>query len=102
MTAKHRLGNWVLSAGCRVLFGTSFEDSQSGMWVFRRSVLEKIEITSDGMPMSEEIKIEAFKHPEVQATEIPIPYRPRIGDVKLETWNDGVRNFAFLFEKRFR
>lgn len=101
MTAKHKLGNWVLSTSCQLLFGTPFEDSQSGMWVFRREVLDKVEITDDGMPMSEEIKIEAFQHPDVAATEVPIPYRPRIGDVKLETWNDGFRNLTFLFEKRF-
>ena len=101
MTPKHRFGNWVLSTSCRVLFGTSFEDSQSGMWVFRRSVLDRIEITDDGMPMSEEIKIEAFQHPDVGAIEVDIPYRERIGEVKLESWNDGLRNLTFLFEKRF-
>lgn len=101
MGPKHKLGNWVLTTGCRLLFRTSFEDSQSGMWVFRSSVLEEIELTDDGMPMSEEIKIEAFGHPEVQATEVPIPYRSRIGEVKLDSWNDGFRNLAFLFKKRF-
>jgi glycosyltransferase involved in cell wall biosynthesis len=101
MSPKHRLGNWVLSTSCKVLFGTPFEDSQSGMWVFRSEVLDRIEITDDGMPMSEEIKIEAFRHPAVAATEVPIPYRTRIGDVKLESWNDGFRNLSFLFKKRF-
>lgn len=102
MGPKHRLGNWVLSTSCRLLFGTPFEDSQSGMWVFRREILDDIDITDDGMPMSEEIKIEAFQHPDVAAVEVPVPYRTRIGEVKLESWNDGVRNLTFLFKKRFR
>jgi glycosyltransferase involved in cell wall biosynthesis len=102
MTAKHKLGNWVLSASCRLLFSTPFKDSQSGMWVFRREILDDIDVTDDGMPMSEEIKIEAFQHPDVDATEVPIPYRSRIGDVKLETWNDGIRNLTFLVQKRFK
>lgn len=100
MSPKHRFGNWVLSTGCKVLFGATFDDSQSGMWVFRRSILDEIELTDDGMPLSEEIKIEAFRHSELEATEVGIPYRERIGDVKLESWNDGVKNLLFLFKKR--
>lgn len=101
MSLKHRFGNWVLSATCRVLYGAPFKDSQSGMWIFRRHVLDKITLTSDGMPLSEEIKIEAFSHPGVRAREIGIPYRERIGEVKLDTWGDGRKNLMFLFEKRF-
>jgi len=101
MNAKHRFGNWVLSTGCKVLFGTGFEDSQSGMWVFRREVLDKIMLTDDGMPLSEEIKIETYRHDDVRVTEVGIPYRERIGDVKLQSWRDGLKNFLFLFKKRF-
>lgn len=101
MSPKHRLGNWVLSTTCKVLFGTGFEDSQSGMWVFRREILDKITLTDDGMPLSEEIKIEAFRDPDIDAVEVGIPYRERIGEVKLQSWQDGTKNLAFLFKKRF-
>ena len=37
-------------------------DSQSGMWVFRRSILEDMYLESDSMAFSEEIKIEALKN----------------------------------------
>lgn len=100
MGAKHRFGNWVLTAGCKVLFGTPIQDSQSGMWLFDRSVLDRITVTDDGMPFSEEIKIEAFRNPDVEALEVGIPYRERIGDVKLDSWGDGSRNLAFLVKKR--
>jgi dolichol-phosphate hexosyltransferase len=101
MSAKHKLGNWVLSSTARVLFLVNVKDSQSGMWIFRRPVLEKVTLTSDGMPLSEEIKIEAFLADGVRAREIPIEYRSRVGDVKLASWQDGARNLAFLFRKRF-
>ena len=78
------------------------KDSQSGMWVFKREVLDKINLTSDGMPLSEEIKIEVFKNKEIKAIEIPVEYRIRIGDIKLDTWGDGWGNWKFLFRKRFR
>ena len=100
MSGKHKFGNWVLSTTMRLLFLVDIRDSQSGMWIFRRRILQDLLITSDGMPMSEEIKIEAFKHPKVKSREIPIPYRVRVGEVKLASWKDGWRNLTFLFRKR--
>jgi len=99
MSAKHRFGNWVLSTTARLLFKVKMRDSQSGMWVFRKSILPKLTIESDGMAMSEEIKVEAFK--KVRATEVPIRYRARTGEVKLQSWSDGLGNLRFLFKKRF-
>jgi len=98
MRGKHRFGNWVLSVTARLLFGIKVRDSQSGMWVLRRSVLPKLKLTSDGMSMSEELKIEAFR--KARAKEFPIRYSPRIGDVKLDYWGDGTRNLRFLFKKK--
>lgn len=101
MSAKHRLGNWVLSQTTRLLFMVDVKDSQSGMWILRRSILPKLKLTSDGMPLSEEIKIEAFRQSGFRVREIPIEYRVRVGDVKLSSWRDGYRNLQFLFKKRF-
>ena len=101
MTGKHRFGNWVLKVATNVLFGMKIKDSQTGMWVFKKEMLDKITLTSDGMPLSEEIKIEMFKHPDIRAIEIPVEYRIRVGEIKLNTWQDGKRNLGFLFRKRF-
>jgi glycosyltransferase involved in cell wall biosynthesis len=101
MSAKHRFGNWLLKVTTNILFGMHIRDSQSGMWVFRKAILEKIELTSDGMPLSEEIKIEAWRK-NLRAKEVPIIYSIRKGEVKLQSWNDGWRNLKFLFGKRFR
>lgn len=99
MRAKHKVGNWILSTATRVLFFTRFRDSQSGMWVFRRAILSKLQLTADGMAFSEELKIEAFR--KARAKEVGIPYRVRVGEVKLQSWRDGFRNLGFLFRKRF-
>jgi glycosyltransferase involved in cell wall biosynthesis len=101
MSAKHRLGNWILKFTTNILFSMHIKDSQSGMWVFKKSIMEKIHLTSDGMPLSEEIKIEAWKKG-FRAKEIPVIYRMRKGEAKLQSWNDGWRNLKFLFKKRFR
>ncbi|NYT12819.1 MAG: glycosyltransferase family 2 protein [Methanomassiliicoccales archaeon] len=99
MSSSHRFGNNMLTFTLNLLFGMGIKDSQSGMWVFRKSSLEKFDLTDDGMPLSEEIKIEAFR--KVKAREIPITYRKRKGEVKLSSWKDGRKNFAFLWKKKF-
>jgi glycosyltransferase involved in cell wall biosynthesis len=99
MGAKHRFGNWVLSATARLLFRVKVKDSQSGMWVFRKSILKDLVLENDWMAFSEEIKIEAFK--KSRAAEVPITYSTRLGDVKLNSWNDGFGNLKYLFRKRF-
>lgn len=70
------------------------------MWIFRREILDKMELMSDGMPLSEEIKVEAWRKG-FRTKEIPIEYRARKGEVKLSTWKDGYNNLKFLFSKRF-
>jgi len=99
MGAKHRFGNWVLSATTRILFRVRVKDSQSGMWAFRKSCLAHLNVESDKMSFSEELKIEAFR--KLRAIEVPISYRVRVGEVKLQSWSDGLGNLKYLFKKRF-
>jgi hypothetical protein len=72
------------------------------MWVFRRSILKNMELLSDGMAFSEEIKIEALRNRSVRFEEISIQYSSRLGEIKLNPWRDGLYNLAFLVRKRFR
>lgn len=102
MNWRNQFGNRVLSLAARVLFQIPFVDSQSGMWVFRRAILEKIKLRSRGMPLSEEIKIEAAYFAKLRCIEVPIPYARRQGPVKLRAWRDGMENLLYLFYKRVR
>lgn len=102
MSLKHHVGNWVLSLVTSLLFFRWVADSQSGMWVFRRSILEKIRLESDGMAFSEEIKVEAIKRSGIRFVEIPVQYSSRLGEIKLNPWRDGFVNLMFLFKKRFQ
>lgn len=95
------LGNFVLNLAVFALFFVWLKDSQSGMWVFRRSILPQLELTSNGMSLSEELKIEAFSNKKLKARELPIYYKERIGESKLNLWRDGFANLVFLFKKRF-
>ena len=101
MSLKHKLGNLVLSAAMSLLFFRWVRDSQSGMWVLRRSILKFMKLDSDGMAFSEEIKIEALREPRIRFGEISIMYSSRMGETKLNPWRDGVQNLLFLMKKRF-
>jgi dolichol-phosphate hexosyltransferase len=110
MTVEHRIGNWVLNTFLRIAYAhylnradsPPLRDSQSGMWVFRRSVLEKIRITQDGMPMSEELKLEVILNG-LRFKEVPIRYAERwAGPPKLSSYRDGRANLEYLLAKRFQ
>jgi len=100
MSFKHKVGNLILSLAMSVLYFRWVRDSQSGMWVFRRSILEHRKLTADGMAFSEEIKIEALRNPRVRFGEISIQYSSRVGETKLHPWRDGFHNLWFLVKKR--
>ncbi len=96
-------GDVVLNITTRILFRVKLKDSQSGMWIFKKSILKLLNVKDPGMAMSQELKIEAYLNPEVKAIEIPILYRDeRIGKSKLSVWRDGFRNLAYLFRKRWQ
>jgi len=101
MSIKHKFGNLLLSLAMSLLYFRWVRDSQSGMWVLRRSILNGMQLESDGMAFSEEIKIEALKSRSVRFVEISIQYTSRLGEIKLNPWRDGFYNLWFLVKKRF-
>jgi glycosyltransferase involved in cell wall biosynthesis len=101
MSLKHKFGNLVLSLATSMLYFHWVSDSQSGMWVFRRSILKDMVLESDGMAFSEEIKVEALRNPRIRFAEISILYSSRLGEIKLNPWRDGFYNLWFLVKKRF-
>lgn len=98
MRLLNNIGNRTLTLIANLLFGLRLKDSQSGMWVFRKDILEKIKLTSDGMALSQEIKIEAFR--KLRAKEINSSYSKRNGESKLNIFKDGFSNLAHLIKKR--
>lgn len=95
MSFLHKVGNKFLTYLVKALFDININDSQSGMWIFKRDILKHIMPESDGMSFSEEIKIKAFLN--VKCIEVPIPYRKRLGKPKLKTFRDGISNLIYLF-----
>ena len=103
MSIKHYFGNLVLATVLKVLYLINIRDSQSGMWIFKKEMLEKIqplEKFNDGMPFSEELKIEMFSNKKIKSKEIPSALYAREGEVKLQSFTDGWKNLKYLFIKR--
>ncbi|MBS7633225.1 glycosyltransferase family 2 protein [Candidatus Bathyarchaeota archaeon] len=98
MAPLHKVGNAILTLASRILFLVKIADSQSGMWIFRKEILRELDLTSDGMGLSEEIKIKAFK--KFRAKEVPIKYRKRLGAAKINSFDDGIKNLLFLLRLR--
>src|SRR5215831_9719301 len=101
MSFKHKVGNLALSIAMSMLFFRWVRDSQSGMWVFRRSITKDMKLESDSMSFSEEIKIEVLRNSRLRFGEISILYSARLGEIKLNPWRDGFQNLWFLAKKRF-
>ncbi len=100
MSLMHRIGNVILSLFTKVLFMVNIKDSQSGMWVFKRDILDQILPEAGGMEFSEEIKIRAASR--YCFIEVPINYRRRMGEKKLRPWRDGIRNLIYLLKLRIK
>ena len=100
MSGMHRIGNAILNAAFRLLYRARIHDSQSGMWMFRRAILPRLRLVHDGMAFSEELKIEAIRNG-FRFLEIPVDYRVRVGDKKIRSTSDAVKNLIWLARKRF-
>jgi glycosyltransferase involved in cell wall biosynthesis len=102
MSRRNKIGNAMLSSAARLMYGVPFRDSQSGMWVFRKALLDRVRLRSSGMALSEELKIEVAWRLRARCAEVPIKYGYRKGDSKLHVWRDGLRNLLHLVVHRFR
>jgi glycosyltransferase involved in cell wall biosynthesis len=101
MDPVSKFGNHILTLVTAMLFGYGIKDSQSGMWVFRKSGLALMRLESTGMALSEEIKIEAIRRG-LKFKEVHIPYHERFGQKKIKKFQDGIRNLWFLLRLRMR
>jgi glycosyltransferase involved in cell wall biosynthesis len=99
MAPSHIFGNKVLTLITKILFNSPFVDSQSGMWIFRREIWDRLYVRSSGMPFSQELKIEAYIRG-FRCAEVPITYRARAGEAKLNIVTDGTKVVLQLFQKK--
>jgi len=101
MSFKHRVGNRFLSLVFSLLYFRWVSDSQSGVWVFERSILDEVNLIGDMLELCEELKIEAIRNPKIGFMEVYLNFSSRSGETKLKPYRDGLQNLLFMFGKRF-
>lgn len=100
MSRRNYCGNLILNFLIKLLYRVDIKDSQSGMWLFRRDLLDHIACRSNSMAFSQEFKLEAIYYAKCRWREVPIKYGNRVGQVKLCSWRHGTSNFFSLIRKR--
>jgi glycosyltransferase involved in cell wall biosynthesis len=86
----NRLGNRVFYGLIRYLYGLTGSDPLTGFYGMKRSVLLNMNLDSSGFGVETELAIKAGRMG-LKIREIPIRYRPRIGESKLNAASDGIR-----------
>jgi hypothetical protein len=96
MAWSHRyIGNPVLTKVLNVLFDLDVTDAHSGLRAFTRPALDSMGLSCEGMECASEIVVKAARVG-LRVAEVPIVYRPRIGESKLKALRDGWRHLRFL------
>ena len=97
MSFRNKAGNTILTLITRIFFRINIRDCQSGMWVFRKDILDRLVLKAN-TPFSQEIKIEACHFAKCRWKEVPIRYYPRAGKAKFGGWKVGFECLFNLIE----
>ena len=96
MPWSHRwIGNPILTGMLNVLFRSGISDAHCGLRAIRRDAVPRLGLSSTGMEFASEMVIKASKRG-LKIEEVPIVYRPRIGDSKLNSFRDAWRHVRFM------
>lgn len=96
MPALHRyIGNPLLTRFLNTFYDADVSDAHSGFRVFRRSVLDELDLECDGMEFASEMVMKAAERG-LTIEEVPIVYHEREGEETLESFRDGWRHVRFM------
>jgi hypothetical protein len=88
MPVTRRIGNLFFAALLSLVGRARVTDSASGMRVFRREILERLNPLPDGLNLTPVMSARAL-HEHITMAEIAIPYSERVGRSKLSVVRDG-------------
>ncbi len=96
MPWSHRyIGNPILTTMLNVFFRARVSDAHCGLRVVRRDALPELALSSTGMEFASEMVIKAAKRG-LRIEQVPITYRPRVGESKLSGVRDAWRHVRFM------
>ena len=100
MTFLFNFGNRFLSLCTSLIYRAQVSDMETGFKVFRRRVLDGLELKSLGFDIEPEITAKILKKG-ISIKEVPIDYRARAKTHKKITLGDGVKALYTLIKYRF-
>ncbi len=102
MSSVRALGVKILNFTISLLYGYKIKDCLTGMWVFKRSILDNSVYDQGGWNFSLEIKLKAILNDSVRFTERHISYQDRVLDLsKQNLVRTGLRHMLYLVKLRF-
>lgn len=97
------LGVSILNFFIFLLYGYKIKDSLSGMWVFKKGIVNDLKLFEGGWNFSEEIKLSAISNSKIKFKEVSIPYKDReFNQSKLNIFSAGLNYLVFLFIFKIR
>ncbi len=101
MRLLNLIANYILTIATRVLYGQKITDEATGFKVFKRELLDRIDLKCRGFEFCPEFTAEIFKK-KVRFKEVAIEYNARgILEGKKIKARDGFIAFWILIKKRF-
>ena len=96
MPWMHRyIGNPLLTTTLNVFFKVRVSDAHSGMRAIDADAYRRLGLSTPGMEYASEMIVQAARA-RLRIREVPIEYRERVGESKLDTWPDGWRHLKYL------
>jgi glycosyltransferase involved in cell wall biosynthesis len=89
------IGNPILTGMLNLLFRAGVSDAHCGLRALRRASVGRLGLSATGMEFASEMVIKAAKRG-LRIEEVPITYRPRVGDSKLNRLPDAWRHVRFM------
>jgi len=89
------IGNPLLTKFLNVFYDAGVSDAHSGFRVFRRDVLDELDLKTTGMEFASEMIMEAGAR-DLTIAERPIVYHEREGEATLDSFQDGWRHVRFM------
>ncbi len=101
MYKLHYFGNVFLTIMTNILYGTKITDMETGYKVFRKEVIEGINLRARRFDFEPEITAKILKKG-YKIVEVPISFAARkFEEGKKITWRDGVKALFYLVRYRF-
>ncbi len=96
-----RFGVWALNTEVRMLHRKKINDILSGMWVFKSSIKDQLQLTMGDWNLSPQIKINAATNPAIAFSEYSIAQHRRMGESHQNYFKTGFNHAMWILKDRF-